>query len=75
LLSLFGIQPDDALMPEHGPPSSTQSFDVTALVQAAMADPTLRGRLAATFVPQVLGAAPTSPGPWATARRVALSAG
>jgi hypothetical protein len=74
LLSLFGLQPDD--MAGHGgAPSATQSFDVSEIVQAALADPSQRGRLAVTFVPRLLASGPTPPGPWATAERVALSVG
>jgi hypothetical protein len=74
LLSLFGLQPEDAMMSGQTP-TATQSFDVTTMVRAAMADPNRRGRLSATFVPRLLTMSPAPPGLWATATRVALSAG
>lgn len=74
LPSLFGLQPDD--MAGHGgAPSATQSVDVSEIVQAALADPGQRRRLAVTFVPRLLASGPPPPGPWATAGRVALSVG
>jgi hypothetical protein len=48
---------------------------VTKIVEAAMADPAWRGRLAATFVPQVLASAPPPAGVWAVADRVVLTIG
>jgi hypothetical protein len=74
LLSLFGLQPGEGQGNGHGSPVSTQSFDVTTIVRAAMADANLRGRLEVTFVPRAFGNSPP-PGPWATAERVALSGG
>jgi hypothetical protein len=74
LLSLFGLQPEDATA--NGPtPTATQSFDVTTMVRTAMADPTHRGRLSATFLPRLLTMSPAPSGTWATAARLALSAG
>jgi hypothetical protein len=75
LLSLFGLQPQEGHDGGHGAPSSTQSFDVTGMVRAAMADPNRRGRLTATFVPRALGGETAPSGVWATAERVALSGG
>jgi tyrosinase len=74
LLSLFGLQPEDA-MANGQAPTATQSFDVTTMVRAAMADPNHRGRLSATFLPRLLTFSPAPAGTWATADRVALSAG
>lgn len=74
LLSLFGLQPEEA-MANGQTPTATQSFDVTTMVRAAMADPSHRGRLSATFLPRPLTMSPAPPGPWATATRIALSAG
>ena len=74
VLSLFGLQPDDA-MGHHGTPAANQSFDVTKLALAAMNDPAGRGRFAVSFVPFLFGSAPVPLGPWATIDRVRLSVG
>lgn len=74
VLSLFGLQPDDA-MAHHGAPAANQSFDVTKLARTAINDPTQRGRFAVTFAPFLFGSAPVPPGPWATIDRVRLSVG
>jgi hypothetical protein len=59
VLSLFGLQPDDA-MAHHGTPAAKQGFDVTKLVLAAMNDSAQRGRFAVSFVPFLFGSARTS---------------
>jgi hypothetical protein len=74
VLSLFGLQPDDA-MGHHGSPDANQSFDVTKLALTAMNDPAQRGRFAVSFEPYLFGSAPAPPGPWATIDRVRLSVG
>ena len=74
VLSLFGLQPDDA-MAQHGAPAANQSFDVTKLALTAMNDPAQRGRFAVRFVPFLFGSAPVPLGPWATIERVRLSVG
>lgn len=74
VLSLFGLQPDDA-MAHHGAPAANQSFDVTRLAQTAMNDPAQRGRFAVSFLPFLFGSAPIPPGPWASIERVRLSVG
>lgn len=74
VLSLFGLQPDDA-MGRHGAPAANQSFDVTKLARTAINDPAQRGRFAVTFAPFLFGSAPVPPGAWATIDRVRLSVG
>jgi tyrosinase len=74
VLSLFGLQPDDA-MADHGIPAANQSFDVTKLALTTMNDPAQRGRFAVSFVPFLVGSAPVPLGPWATIDRVRLSVG
>ena len=74
VLSLFGLQPDDATA-QHGAPSANQSFDVTKLALTAMNDPAQHGRFAVSFVPFLFGSAPVPLGPWATIDRVRLSTG
>jgi hypothetical protein len=74
VLSLFGLQPGDA-MAHHGAPAANQSFDVTKLARTAMNDRAQRGRFAVTFVPFLFGSAPVPSGPWATVDRVRLSVG
>lgn len=74
VLSLFGLQPNDA-MAQHGAPAANQSFDVTKLALTAMNDPVQRGRFAVSFVPFLFGSAPAPPGPWAIIDRVRLSVG
>lgn len=73
-LSLFGLQPDDATA-HHGEPTANQSFDVTRLAQAAMADTTQRGRFSVSFEPFLFGTAPVPLGVWAILDRVRLSTG
>ena len=75
ILSLFGLQPNDASGHGNGTPMGTQGFDVTDRVLAAMNDPGRMGRLAATFVPQVLASTPPPGGVLALAERVALTIG
>ncbi len=75
LISLFGLQPSDTVSSSHVTPAGTQSFDVTARVEAAMHDPAWRGRLAVTFVPQVLVSTQPPDRVWALADRVVLTIG
>jgi tyrosinase len=74
LLSLFGLQPDDA-MEHHGTPAANQSYDVTKLALTATNDSAQRGRFAVSFVPFLFGSATVPLGPWATIDRVRLSVG
>jgi tyrosinase len=74
VLSLFGLQPDDA-MGHHGTPTANQSFDVTKLALTAMNDPAQHGRFAVSFMHFLFGSAPMPLGPWATIDRVRLSVG
>ncbi|MDQ2651548.1 MAG: tyrosinase family protein [Chloroflexota bacterium] len=74
VLSLFGLQPDDA-MAHHSAPSANQSFDVTKLALTAMNDPAQHGRFAVSFVPFLFGSAPVPLGLRATIDRVRLSVG
>jgi hypothetical protein len=74
VLSLFGLQPDDA-MAHQGTPAANQSFDVTKLALTATNDQAQRGRFAVSFEPFLFGSAPVPFGPWATIDRVRLSVG